>query len=313
MKLKLIALAAMLAAGSAQAAIDTGNSSGNGELMLNLKWKDTDTSNGNQSVSAAFDLGITLNDAVANFNTAGFSQSWNLNSYGSQLSTFLGATNLILGDAELNVFALDGAGTGPGDIRIVSTTSGISSTGSAVTLANSSKPNNATVNDIPGNVTVVNFFAAVNNSTTHNSVANGASNADTSSGFALFTDSMDKFGQASGIFDSTGKFSGSYAAGSGVLAGQAKALPFYFVATSSNTGTEKAIMTPFGFDVDGDGVVEFDNNGTVAGGTSEYGLWTLQDSTLTYSVAAVPEAETYAMMLAGLGLVGFMVRRRNRI
>lgn len=26
----------------------------------------------------------------------------------------------------------------------------------------------------------------------------------------------------------------------------------------------------------------------------------------------VPEAETYAMMLAGLGLVGFMVRRRNR-
>ena len=30
-------------------------------------------------------------------------------------------------------------------------------------------------------------------------------------------------------------------------------------------------------------------------------------------VAAVPEAETYAMMLAGLGLVGFMVRRRNRV
>jgi hypothetical protein len=26
----------------------------------------------------------------------------------------------------------------------------------------------------------------------------------------------------------------------------------------------------------------------------------------------VPEAETYAMMLVGLGLVGFMVRRRNR-
>lgn len=33
---------------------------------------------------------------------------------------------------------------------------------------------------------------------------------------------------------------------------------------------------------------------------------------LTYTaVAAVPEAETYAMMLAGLGLVGFMVRRRK--
>ena len=31
---------------------------------------------------------------------------------------------------------------------------------------------------------------------------------------------------------------------------------------------------------------------------------------LTYAVAAVPEASTYGMMLAGLGLVGFMVRRK---
>lgn len=31
-----------------------------------------------------------------------------------------------------------------------------------------------------------------------------------------------------------------------------------------------------------------------------------------YLVLQVPEAETYAMMLAGLGLVGFMARRRNR-
>jgi hypothetical protein len=35
---------------------------------------------------------------------------------------------------------------------------------------------------------------------------------------------------------------------------------------------------------------------------------------LSYStVAAVPEAETYAMMLAGLGLVGFMVSRRRKL
>jgi hypothetical protein len=30
------------------------------------------------------------------------------------------------------------------------------------------------------------------------------------------------------------------------------------------------------------------------------------------NLAAVPEPETYAMLLAGLGLVGFVVRRRNR-
>jgi hypothetical protein len=29
------------------------------------------------------------------------------------------------------------------------------------------------------------------------------------------------------------------------------------------------------------------------------------------TAAPVPEAETYAMMLAGLGLVGFMARRRK--
>ena len=28
-------------------------------------------------------------------------------------------------------------------------------------------------------------------------------------------------------------------------------------------------------------------------------------------VAAVPEPETYAMMIAGLGLMGFMVRRKK--
>ena len=316
MKLKLIALAAMLAAGSAQAAIDTGSISGNGELMMNLKWKDTNTTvNGNTSASAAFDLGITMDFAVANFNTAGYTQSWDLSSYGNQLATFTGTTDLVLANAEMNVFALDSTGTNPGDARLVSTTNGINATGSALSLLSSSIPSNANFNNIFGNVTVTNFLVAVNNSASHNGTANGASNADAASGNAWFDNGtgMDKFANLSG-FDSTNKFDGSYAAGTGVLAGEAKALPFYMVVASSTDPFGKATMTPFGFDVDGDGVVEFDNNGAVAGGTSEYGLWTLQGNTLTYSVAAaVPEAETYAMMLAGLGLVGFMVRRRNAI
>ena len=31
-----------------------------------------------------------------------------------------------------------------------------------------------------------------------------------------------------------------------------------------------------------------------------------------YSLSAVPEPETYAMMLAGLGLLGFAARRRKQ-
>lgn len=34
---------------------------------------------------------------------------------------------------------------------------------------------------------------------------------------------------------------------------------------------------------------------------------------ISAQVAPVPEAETYLMMLAGLGLIGFMARRRNRV
>lgn len=50
---------------------------------------------------------------------------------------------------------------------------------------------------------------------------------------------------------------------------------------------------------------------TVVGGpfNGQTGNWTLQGT----AVAAVPEAETYAMMLAGLGLVGTMVARRRKL
>lgn len=45
---------------------------------------------------------------------------------------------------------------------------------------------------------------------------------------------------------------------------------------------------------------------------TEYaGDFAIDATTNTLVYAPIPEAETYAMMLAGLGLVGFMVRRRN--
>lgn len=47
--------------------------------------------------------------------------------------------------------------------------------------------------------------------------------------------------------------------------------------------------------------------------TSTYGTsGTWRFDMVTVSAAPVPEAETYAMMLAGLGLVGFMARRKSQ-
>lgn len=51
---------------------------------------------------------------------------------------------------------------------------------------------------------------------------------------------------------------------------------------------------------------------TAAGITVLPGTFSLaSNGILTYTVAAVPEADTWMMMMAGLGLMGFIARRRN--
>ncbi|HHS99627.1 MAG TPA: PEP-CTERM sorting domain-containing protein [Thiomicrospira sp.] len=47
-------------------------------------------------------------------------------------------------------------------------------------------------------------------------------------------------------------------------------------------------------------------SGKIKGESSNYSISTL-------SVSPVPEPSTYALMLAGLGLVGFMARRRKQV
>jgi hypothetical protein len=54
-----------------------------------------------------------------------------------------------------------------------------------------------------------------------------------------------------------------------------------------------------------------DSSGTGNAPTIPWCSWTATLKSYTYDVAAVPEPETYAMLLAGLGLVGAIARRRK--
>lgn len=59
-------------------------------------------------------------------------------------------------------------------------------------------------------------------------------------------------------------------------------------------------------------LVEAASSNSAAPVVNEYaGTWSYNGNTLNYAVAAVPEPETYAMLLAGLGLIGAVARRRR--
>lgn len=329
MKLKHIALAAMLAAtGLAHAGVDSGAVSGDGTFLASVSF-----GNAAAGSSASFDLGLSYSQLAswqADINaymptaTTDWVRSWNLSTgeysgtgltssvignYGTALSDFnalataAGATST----AQLQVLAMDGVGTAVGSRGVFASGKAINeSTGAALAVAS---PTNSINNGLNGS-TVNGFFGAVNTSGTHATDANGANVASAGS-TSYFNNGgyMEKLSQTS-MFDTNGQYNGQYAAGSTTFAGQQQALAFFNQVSSSTTASAKAKLSAIGYDVDGDNVIEFDNNGAVAGGT-EYGLWTLQGDTLNFTVTAVPEPETYAMLLAGLGLMGAVARRRR--
>lgn len=330
MKLKLIAAAALLAAtGLTHAAVDSGAVSGDGTVLASLAF-----GNGSAGTSASFDLGLSysqlatwqvdINTTLSGGGTQWF-RSWNLSTgqysgtgltasvignYGTTLTDFnaaaaaAGATST----AQLQVLALDGEGAAAGSRGLFATGNAINATsGAALTVTPSTNQVN---NGLAGGSTVVGFFNNVNVSGTHATDLNGANLASAGSA-AYFNNGtgMERVANT-GMFDTNGQYNGQYAAGSTTFAGQQQAVAFFNQVSSSLTASTRARLTAIGYDFDGDGAIEFDNNGALAGGT-EYGLWTLQGDVLSFSVTAVPEPETYAMLLAGLALMGGIARRRN--
>jgi hypothetical protein len=78
---------------------------------------------------------------------------------------------------------------------------------------------------------------------------------------------------------------------------------FWFLTTSSTATLAQGTKTPFGVDLNNDGSI----------GEGEFAKFTLNEAgTLTFT-SPVPEADTWAMLLAGLSMLGMIVRRRASV
>ena len=248
----LVAAALLVAAGSANAAIDNA-ATGNGEMFLVV----SDTTAGYSFVG---DLGIQMDS----FNSSA-SQSFSLNSF-SQWTPFLTAVGGDLSNATFAVLASDGVGSAAASRRMLVTTSSsvsdadITATKNAI-FKSATLAMDTWLGNLNTNYDVVGGDMA--------SVANGSAYSAAGS-YTNFVDNIDGY-----IVNSLA----------------------YSVLTNANEAAN------FG--------LEFNSSTSSLAGTgytAYAGNFTIDTSKLVY---AVPEAETYTMMLAGLGLVGLMVRRRN--
>ncbi|MEQ1592638.1 MAG: PEP-CTERM sorting domain-containing protein [Thiobacillaceae bacterium] len=263
----LVAAALLVAAGTANAAIDNGNTTnGTGELFLTV----VDTTAGYSFVG---DLGVSMDSFLASSGAS--ATPWNLSSF-SAWTPFVAAIGGNLSNATFAVYAFDNVGaTSTVNAKRLLTT--VAAGDDISGLAGNYTTTNSKLGSIVGTVIttpLAQFQSDSNNlSNDHDTVANGSSY--TSSAFnAGYVDAQ--YGvdlKANTQFVTTVAASG--------------AADFWLLGNSSSSV------------------------GAQANTFQQAGQFSLSDTSLSYTVAAVPEADTYAMMLAGLGLVGFMVSRRK--
>jgi PEP-CTERM motif len=289
MKFKLnaaVAALALLAVGGAQALLVTPISSGNGSMML------VAVDSTGSTISLAVDLGYKIADFDRNLgtlNAAGTSLSWNL---AANTRTANGVTTNT-GFSWSGAFADFTATAQAGETKwaVVGGDNATDGLLPGRSFMATGSPSQAALASYNGNVPLVgatmdNFFVANNNLGTHVAAANtfGASTAS-SGGAYLLTTMRTNF---------SGGITWNYLVDNG--------------GTSGFFQGRRTVANPDAYQL---GSV-LTNDGVLQDATTA-GIWSFDSTTatLTYNVAAIPEPGTYAMLLAGLGAVGFMARRRN--
>lgn len=291
LKMKLLAAAVVMAASAPTFAAMDDAATGNGSLLLNVRYYNGSATSGANDMSALFDLGVNMNDVLAWNGVSGFSQTWSLNvaSFGSAWSdmTAFAAANGGLA-MEYNVIALDSLGSSTvGGSRYLTTYDA----SSFVALTN------ANLNGFSN----MNAMVTANNSRgTHAAEANGASTA-------VYSDPANTFFGAvngAGLGDTwTAKTTAD------TTKTLATAQNFWYLTTSSTATNAASTKVAFGVDLDGDNVIEASN----ANGLNEFGEWSVNaaNGTVTFKNPAPVPVPAAAWLLAS-GLIGMVgVARRK--